>query len=370
MSFDSGSMSFRVFEVEGSLSEDSVAGFAANVVPPINTLLADPISGWVGPRHLLDREITPETVLAGNYLHLATMKAERKVPASLLRAECKLREIAEMKRRDLRFLNRKDRAAIKKEVHDELLPTMPPTLSGFPVVFRLTDSFCAAQALTDNRHDALLAAVKKATGLDLVQWTPEIAAWRLKGLRAEDLEPARFAPESSEEVRLSPGIGLEFLTWLWYLCDERHGLVNAGTRAEGAAWAMMLEGPLSFVVEGEGAHTASLRDGNPLASVEAKAALAAGKKLRGAKLTLAQGDATWSCTLDAMTFTFRSLKVPKGEGATPEDIFQDRMEFLKQFLGVFWDLYCQFLDLRADAGAWSGTEKDMQRWVASREARA
>ena len=370
MSFDSGSMTFAVFEVEGQLSEDAVAGFAANVVPPISTLLADPISGWVGPRHLLDREIAPETVIAGNYLHLTTMKAERKVPASLLRAECKMREIAEMKRRDVRFLNRKDRAAIKKEVHDELLPTMPPTLSGFPCLFRLTDSFAAAQALTPNRHDVLVAGFKKATGLDLIQWTPEIAALRLKGLQAQDLEPARFAPETSEDVCLSPGIGAEFLTWLWFRCDETQGIIHAGTRGDGPAYALMLEGPLLFFVEGEGAHAASLRDGNPLASVEAKASLAAGKKLRGAKLTLAQGDATWTCNLDAQSFGFRALKVPKGNGATPDEIFQDRMEALQQFLGVFWDLYCQFLDLRADAKAWGRTEKAMQKWVAAREALA
>ena len=370
MSFDTGTMTFCVFEVEGALSEDSVDGFAANVVPPISTLLAEPISGWVGPRHLLDREITAETVLAGNYLHLTHMKAERKIPASLLRAECKIREIEEMKRRDVRFLNRQDRAAIKQEVRDELLPTMPPTLSGFPCVFRITDAFCAAQAVTANRHDVLVAGFKKATGFDLVQWTPEIAAQRLKGIIAQELEPARFAPESSTDVSLSPGIGAEFLTWLWYRCDETQGILHAGTRGEGAAYALMLEGPLLFVVEGEGAHAASLRDGNPLASVEAKAALAAGKKLCGAKLTLAQGDATWTCTLDAQIFAFRSLKVPKGNGATPDEIFQDRMEFLQQFLGVFWDLYCQFLDLRADAKAWGRTEKAMQQWVADREALA
>ena len=105
MAFDTGTMTFRVFEIEGGIDESAVSGFAANAVPPIDTLLADPIDGWVGPRHLLDREITEETVLFGNYLHLGTVKAERKVPASLLRAECKMQEIEQMKARDLKFLN-------------------------------------------------------------------------------------------------------------------------------------------------------------------------------------------------------------------------------------------------------------------------
>lgn len=367
MPFDTGSMTFRVFEVEGRIDEESIAGFAANVVPPIETLLSDPITGWVGPRHLLDRDISAETVLLGSYLHLSTVKAERKIPSSLLRAECKMQEIAQMKALHTRFLNKKERAAIKQAVRDTLLPTMPPTLTGTPCVVRLTDSFCAAQAMTDKRHDALLAEFKKATGCTLVHWTPEVAAMRLRGVSAEDLLPACFAPESSPDVKTSPGLGTEFLTWLWYTSDKAHGLMPTTGKA---AYALSLEGPLVFVVEGDGARTASLRDGNPLESAEAKTALSAGKKLRSAKINLGQDDRLWSCTLDAMDFSFRSLKLPKGQGSTPDEIFQDRMEFLQEFLAVFWDLYGVFLKLRTSEREWLSAQKAIQDWVSAREAKA
>ena len=52
----------------------------------------------------------------------------------------------------------------------------------------------------------------------------------------------------------------------------------------------MLEGPLTFFREGEGAHEAVLRKGTPLNSREAGTALYCGKKLKRAKLVLAEGD--------------------------------------------------------------------------------
>ena len=367
MAFDTGTMTFRVFEVEGGIDDSSISGFASCAVPPIDTLLSDPIDGWVGPRHLLDREITEETVLFGNYLHLGTVKAERKVPASLLRAECKMQEIEQMRMRDVRFLNKRERASIRKAVQDALLPTMPPTLTGTPCVVRLTDGFCAAQAMTDKRLDAFLAQFKRATGSSLVQWTPELAALRLRGVAAETLTPACFAPESSTDVKTSPGLGSEFLTWLWYVSDINAGLMPTTGKAQ---YALSLEGPLVFVVDGDGARTASLRDGNPLESAEAKTSLFSGKKLRSAKLNLAQDDQLWTCTLDALDFSFRALKLPKGDGATPEEIFQDRMEFLKEFLDVFWDLFGVFLKIRADGRKWLKEQKAVQDWVSARAAKA
>lgn len=370
MPFDTGTMTFRVFEIDGALDESAIDGFAAHVIPPIDTLLEEPISGWVGPRHLLDREISPETVVLGNYLHLYTVKAVRKVPSSLLKAECKMREIAEMKARDVRFLNQKERSAIRKEVRAELLPTMPPTLTGIPAVFRTTDGFCAAQVTTEKRHDAFVALLKTATGCVAVPWTPEYAALRLRGVQAEDLMPACFAPESSPDVKTSPGLGAEFLTWLWCQADLHHGIVPAAAQEHGADYAVSFEGPLVFVVEGDGARTADLRDGNPLESAEAKTALVSGKKLRSAKINLAQDDRLWTCVVDGLDFTFRSLKLPKGNGATPDEIFQDRMEFLQEFLGVFWRLYDAFLALRSNEKKWLKAQKAVQDWVASREAKA
>ena len=147
-------------------------------------------------------------------------------------------------------------------------------------------------------------------------------------------------------------------------------IVPGAAQEHGADYALSFEGPLVFFVDGDGARTANLRDGNPLESAEAKTALVSGKKLRSAKINIAQDDRLWTCTVDALDFTFRSLKLPKGNGATPDEIFQDRMEFLQEFLGVFWRLYDTFLSLRANEKKWLKVQKSVQEWVANREAKA
>ena len=86
MPFETGSVTFRAFDVESPLKTDVVAGFADAVAPPIDSLSSEPISGWVSPRFLFDLEITQDTAVSGGYVRTDLMKAERKVPPSLLRA--------------------------------------------------------------------------------------------------------------------------------------------------------------------------------------------------------------------------------------------------------------------------------------------
>lgn len=368
MGFDSGSMTFRVYEVQGALNADSVAEFARNAAPPISTLNREPIAGWVGPRHLLDREIGEETCLAGMYLRLTLMKAERKIPASLLRANCRLEEQVEMKARGLPYLNRATRREIKEAVVERLLPTMPPTLSGIPVVFDLGRNRAYAQAMSEKQQDAFVAAFRQTTGLGIVPYAPEIAALKLKGVNVRDLEPACFAPDPANAVA-SEGLGLDFLTWLWFFWENEGGTIPAGAGG-GSPYGVMFEGPLTFIVEGDGAHEAVLRKGMPLLSAEAKTALTSGKKLRRAKLVLARGDDMWAAALDGADFSFRSLRVPKGEPLDPAALFQERMLHLETFCDVFYGLYERFLDLRRDGGAWDRTLDAMRAWVAARTGRA
>ena len=90
MSFESGNLSFRVYDLEQSLDTSVVEEFADHVAPPIDTLGAQPLSGWVSPRFILDREITVDTAVSGGYVRVDLMKAELKIPASLLKAYCRM----------------------------------------------------------------------------------------------------------------------------------------------------------------------------------------------------------------------------------------------------------------------------------------
>jgi hypothetical protein len=116
MSFESGSVSFRAFMVPQPLPADIVSRVAAQAAPGLDSLRDEPVQGWVGGRHLLDRRITDDNAYYAGYLRLTLMQAVRKIPPALLKAEQTMEELAYQQANGLAFLNRKQRAEIRQEV--------------------------------------------------------------------------------------------------------------------------------------------------------------------------------------------------------------------------------------------------------------
>lgn len=364
MGFESGSVSFRMFYLGRKLPDDHIARFAAHAAPALETLGPEPVYGWVTGRHLLDRAITEATALYGGYLRLALSRAERRIPNALLRAECMMEEIAAREASGLEFLKRQERSRIRKEVVDRLLPTMPPQLTGIPMVCGRRGEALLASALSEKQMDVFANHFHGATGIELVPLTPETAALKRKHTSVRDLGPTSFSSECPDE-EVSPHIGLDFLTWLWFFSEVRGGKFET-TDGE---FAVALEGPLMFVMEGTGAHEARLRRGEPLLSAEAKAALVSGKKLRRARLILAQDDRQWSAELDGQDFAFRGVKLPRGEILDAQSLFQERMLLIQTLIQSVLALYDRFLDERTSTEKWKDTLREIRVWVTSRAGR-
>lgn len=365
MAFESGAISFRAFYIPDGLADDCVARFAAHAGPALEGLGREPVSGWVTGRHLLDRHITEDTAFVAGYLRLTLLKAERRIPEPLLRAHCRMEEFAEMAAQGTDFLKREVRAQIRKTVTEQLLPGMPPTLSGIPFVYDRQNMCLYAGAMGDKQVDSLSVAFERTTRRKMVPLVPETAALKRRHYDARDLPPTSFSPECEDSTAES-GLGRDFLTWLWFYAEAQGGLVQVDGLGE---FGILMEGPLLFVSEGDGAHEAVLRKGAPLVSAEAKAALLAGKKLRCGRLTLVRGEEQWTATVDADRFAFRSLKLPEEQPLDPISRFQGRMLGLQTFLDVFLDLFDHFLDQRMDAGRWQKVRKEIHHWVTQRTAR-
>ncbi len=359
MAFDSGSVSFRLFYLQQAYDSSLIDAFAKNAAPAIASLNRDPISGWVTGRHLFDRELTEEKCLFGPYLHAQLMKAEKKVPASLLRAYVKMEEDVELRARATDSLPRKVKAEIKQRVLESLQPGMPPTLSSIPVVVDFRNDLLVAGALSDKQIDTLSPVFKETAGTLPILLTPETAALRRKQVNANDLEPVSFSPDTSLEPPHESTLGMDFFTWLWFVWEKEGGVFHL---PDGREAGLMLEGPVTFFREGQGAHEALLRKGTPLNSQEAGTALLCGKKLKRAKVVLAQGDDVFSATLDA-DFAFRGLKLPKGEQTEAPGKFEERMLFIETFWSAWLALYDRFLDLRADPKRWPATLAALREWV-------
>ena len=157
--------------------------------------------------------------------------------------------------------------------------------------------------------------------------------------------------------------GREFLMWLWYCSEKRGGLANIPDVGE---IAYLVEGPLTFVMEGKGAHEITLRKGEPMLSAEARTALLSGKKLKKAKVQFVRGEEAWAFTFDADEFIFRSLKLPQTEAFDRVGKFQERMVLLEIFRQSFFHLFREFVKERNAASDWKETKMAMRKWVAER----
>jgi hypothetical protein len=244
-----------------------------------------------------------------------------------------------------------------------LLPTMPPTLKGIKCVYDERENVIYTDATSESQSDLFRMHFRNATGIDPVPLTPHTAGILL----AHDTHAwgkTSFAPAVGvDEIEEEPG--LDFLTWLLYRaeCNPTFPLNDALGR-----FSIAIDGPLLLTATGAGAFETALRKGVPTTSVEANAALLAGKKLERAKLIIGRaGDDNWSCAFDARNFVFRSLKLPElKEVLDAASTFQDRILKLDTFRACFMELYRQFAALRSAPYVWAAELARIRAWLADR----
>lgn len=363
MPFESGSVSFRMYELPRELPESPLDGFLNRVAPPLDTIKDQPVYGWVTGRHLLDRQLDDTNAYFGGYLRLCLLQAERKIPTSLLRAELKQEELVRMAVSGNESISRRERTEMKQEIVDRLLPNMPPQLKGMTFTHRPGDGLLFAETLAEKQVDVFVSYLRDALGFPPQLLTPETLALRIGHCDSREWSPCSYSPEVDPD-RASPLAGHDFMTWLWHRSELDPDRVPAGK--EGHA-GVLIEGPLTLVMEGGGAHEISLRKGNPTQSAEAKACLLAGKKLRKAAVTLTRGEATWKMTMDGETLAVRGLKPMLGEGTLDAvSRFQDRMQQVETVSRLWLGLYEAFVEERRDPEAWKARVKAMREWVQDR----
>ena len=364
MSFESGSVTFRMFYLPQQLPADYVERFRARAAPPLDTLGAESIHGWVTGRHQLDRDITTETAHYAGYLRMTLMRAERKVPESLVRAECRMEELARMNAEGRQEIDRRTRSEIRKEVHERLQVHAQPQINGMSIVWIPGSNMLLAEATSEKQLDALEAAWRETMGMGFFPFGPACAAELHAKVYVHALRSTSFSPDCDDDAS-GNSIGEDFLTWLWFSSESRDGMANlkAGT------FGYMLQGPLILSSEGQGAHLIGLKNGSPEISAEAKIALLSGKKLSRARLILARGKESWATTIDADQFVFRGMKLPEGEKLDPVSRFQERMLSIGTFTDAFFELYDRFLRERVDADVWKKTQAEIHQWVTDRQAR-
>ena len=359
MPFDSGTISFRPCAVIEEFPEDALDRFAAKAAPPLEHAGPEPQLGWVTGRGLLETTIDEESAICGGFIHLQLRNAVRKIPTSLLRAECRMAELVYIRENKESVVPRKIRKQIKEDATERLMPKMPPQITGIPFAYDEPYKRLYIGATSDKQLDTFMAYFHQTLGFEPVPLTPEVIVVQQMDMDPADVPPLNFSSRLNDGDAIGT-IGQNFLTWLWYYLDTNKGVLPKTQMGE---FGMLMDGPLVLVADGPGAHESSIRKGTPLLSAEAQAALSVGKKLNRVKITLARGDEMWICTVDGETFTFRSMKLPDGEALDPNSVFEERMTNLYVFQTVFFELFKYYVRQVTDADTRAALQKDIKSWV-------
>ncbi len=361
MSFESGSFAITAFRLPDKLPENILELFNGKAAEKLDDVKDEQSIGWVSGRHLLEREIDETTSVLGGHPHLHLRISQRKVPAALLKAECRKQELEYLLQNNAQHVPAKVRREIRKDVLERRTIQMPPTINGIPLVFdrkaKVLYFGSASQKVTDIFLEKLYETIK----IDPIKLDADELMFACCKQKADVLDPLNFT-EKSKDTSHCPG--RDFLTWLWFF-SETAGKINHKQYGD---FEIYIDGPftLAFGEEAEGAAETVVRKGNPAKSAEVKAALSVGKKLRKAKITLNRGKEIWKANFDADRFTFSGLTLPDGEELEHNSAFAERMDNLNIFFEATLELFRRFATgLKPENKA--RTEKDTINWAVKRD---
>ncbi len=363
MSFERGSFALTIFRLPEKLPNNAIELFESRAAGKLDSVKDELAIGWVGGRHLLETNINEETVICGGHFYLNLRTAQRKIPSSLLNAECRKEELTYMHMNKLLFVPNKIRRQIKKDVEEKRLMNMPPMISGIPFIIDKSSSMLYLGTSSPKKIDTFLAFFQDTFKMEPKQISIDDMMFRMFKDKIDALNPVRF----SKNCKAESNPGRDFITWLWFYSEEKGGKIRTKDFGE---FELMIEGPITFALadEAEGSGETVVRKGNPLRSAEAKAALDVGKKIKKAKFTLARDKEIWTGTVDADLLAFSGMKLPEGEKLDdPGSVFAERVNLLHIFQNVIQE-YFRLFATSAASDKWSKDEAEILKWSAEKKA--
>ncbi len=359
MPFESGTFTLSVFHIHEDIPDDALELFAAKSAGKLDDVKTEPQIGWVSGRSLLERRIDEETsVIGAGYIYLHLRTAQRKIPSCLLKAECKIEELAYSKATGSVDVPRKVKKEIKKNIEEKRLPQMVPQFSGTPMILDRGNKVLYMGASSQKQIDIFIAFLLDTLKIKPTQLTQEtLFIENKKDIRSyRGMVLAQHEDDERFPMR-------DFLTWLWYFSEDEKGEISVDGHGD---FGVMLDGPLCFISDGKGALESVVRKGNPLRGAEALTALKVGKKMKKAKIIMAKDQAIWGAVFDADKFCFSSVSLPEGEEMEAGERFNERMEHLRSFVAVVRALFARFL-AETEKNTWKDKVRKIKAWAESRE---
>jgi hypothetical protein len=157
-------------------------------------------------------------------------------------------------------------------------------------------------------------------------------------------------------------LGEEFLTWLWFRWESDGGEFQLpGGRVVGIA----IDDFLTFAAPSDDETEQTLRHGLPTRTEEARTALRQGRRLRRARLIVAEGSRQWTVTVDGTSLQLSGAKLPEDaeETESDQDRSADRAANWLALHEIVLALYGAFLRERLDDGYLGGAGERQAQWM-------
>ncbi len=173
------------------------------------------------------------------------------------------------------------------------------------------------------------------------------------------MKPEKRAPSGAETHGF---LGEEFLTWLWFRWETDSGEFHLpGGRVVGIA----IDDLLTFSAPSDDETEQTLRHGLPTRTEEARTALRQGRRLRRARLILAEGQRQWTATIDGASLQLSGTKLPEDaeEVESDGDRTADRAANWYALQEIVLALYGQFLQERLAEGYLKQGGERQAQWM-------
>jgi recombination associated protein RdgC len=382
MGFTKGSITFSRFkaatnhiatmDADTLLSLLSVHSIARDCMP-----LSDRTTiGWTTGDHILDVLFSREKNVIADGLLFAMRVDTNKAPADLIRSYQRQNEAAMLEASGREFLSRAER----REAREQAVARADAEARGG--VFHRMKEVPAFWDLT--RREVYLASTGHSATeqfMNLFRATFDacltpISAGRLAEADAPSLDldhsfdecrPAQFVPppdgqlcDDSMECATKDFLGTEWLTWLWYAAAVGGSQIHS---RKGRACVVMFERSVQMQCAFGLTGKLSLQADDATRLPESTAALAEGKRPVRVGLQLAgNSNEAYSLDIRGDLMRYHGVKLPPTENSVGRAMVEERIEHLRELIGMADDLYMTFLSERL-SDAWPNRLASIRSWI-------
>jgi len=157
-----------------------------------------------------------------------------------------------------------------------------------------------------------------------------------------------------------PHLVTEFFTWIWFTAEDKGGQMEI----DGEVCDVWVDERLSFRMPGEDKVRAVVTGEHTSSTLEARAALAAGKVVRDLELHLRREEREYNVTLRGLHMDLVGAKFPAHAADGGEDaLLMERMYLYEDLWNLLGRLYKEFAEVRVSPQWQAETLPRIRQWV-------